>query len=286
MLNVRRILAGVGRRQPGSVKPRAVSIKSLAFTVQILPGAGVGLHCIITRSGPHAARRRMRSTFTATVSTAVKSPVKASVRVAPAFTGDFDTPATLPVRVLAAAHSGSTAVTTGRTAPPRAHRRGPELRQRLGAGEDLSSATAPSPSPKSRPRAAATGRSPAPPPACQRASCSTPSAPTARGAAPARSRGRYAAHPPPPPAGHRRSPSPPRTRTRTGPRADRDTLTFQVSVRANPTVASNPAPLTEANLDGAALTVTLPKYPSWTDGGSVRRIRALPASAGPCRRTR
>ena len=33
------------------------------------------------------------------------------------FTGDFDTPATLAVRVLAAAHSGSTDVTTGRTVP-------------------------------------------------------------------------------------------------------------------------------------------------------------------------
>ena len=33
------------------------------------------------------------------------------------FTGDFDTPATLAVRVRAAAHSGSTDVTTGRTVP-------------------------------------------------------------------------------------------------------------------------------------------------------------------------
>ena len=35
---------------------------------------------------------------------------------------------------------------------------------------------------------------------------------------------------------------------------DRDTLTFQVTVFDIPTVAANPATLTEANLDGAALT--------------------------------
>ena len=39
---------------------------------------------------------------------------------------------------------------------------------------------------------------------------------------------------------------------------DRDTLAFQVTVLVNPTVAANPATLTEANLNGAALTVTLP----------------------------
>ena len=39
---------------------------------------------------------------------------------------------------------------------------------------------------------------------------------------------------------------------------DQGTLTFQVEVRARPTVAANPSPLTEANLDGATPTVTLP----------------------------
>ena len=39
---------------------------------------------------------------------------------------------------------------------------------------------------------------------------------------------------------------------------DQGTLTFQVEVRARPTVAANLSLLTEANLDGATPTVTLP----------------------------
>ena len=141
-----------------------------------------------------------------------------------------------------------------------------------------------------------TGRSPASPPACRRASCSTPTAPDADASVPAET---LLPHPP-----HRRVPGAGRERHQRGAHlhrlrpaggaqtvtataqdadanraaGDRGTLAFQVPARANPTVASNPAPLAGADPDGAALTATLPKGPSWADGGSVRRIRALAAS--------
>ena len=50
---------------------------------------------------------------------------------------------------------------------------------------------------------------------------------------------------------------------------DRDTLTFQVTVFDSPTVAANPATLTEANLNGARLTVTLPSGFTFASGVSA-----------------
>ena len=50
---------------------------------------------------------------------------------------------------------------------------------------------------------------------------------------------------------------------------DEDTLTFSVSVTSGVTLASNPSPLTEANLNGAALTVTLPSGTTFSSGVSA-----------------
>ena len=51
--------------------------------------------------------------------------------------------------------------------------------------------------------------------------------------------------------------------------ADQGTLTFQVEVRPRPSVTANPATLTEANLDGARLTVTLPSGFTFASGVSA-----------------
>ena len=63
---------------------------------------------------------------------------------------------------------------------------------------------------------------------------------------------------------------------------DRDTLTFQVTVFDSPTVASNPATLTEANLNGARLTVTLPSGFTFASGVSASSfaLATNPAIAG------
>ena len=50
---------------------------------------------------------------------------------------------------------------------------------------------------------------------------------------------------------------------------DQGTLTFQVDVRPRPSVTVNPATLTEANLDGARLTVTLPSGFTFASGVSA-----------------
>ena len=50
---------------------------------------------------------------------------------------------------------------------------------------------------------------------------------------------------------------------------DEDTLTFSVSVTSGVTLASNPSPLTEANLNGATLTVTLPSGTTFSSGVSA-----------------
>ena len=51
--------------------------------------------------------------------------------------------------------------------------------------------------------------------------------------------------------------------------SDEDTLTFSVSVASGATLASNPATLTEANLNGATLTVTLPSGTTFASGVSA-----------------
>ena len=51
--------------------------------------------------------------------------------------------------------------------------------------------------------------------------------------------------------------------------SDEDTLTFSVSVASGATLASNPATLTEANLNGATLTVTLPSGTAFASGVSA-----------------
>ncbi len=51
--------------------------------------------------------------------------------------------------------------------------------------------------------------------------------------------------------------------------ADQATLTFQVDVRPRPSVTANPATLTEANLNGARLTVTLPSGFTFASGLSA-----------------
>ena len=53
---------------------------------------------------------------------------------------------------------------------------------------------------------------------------------------------------------------------------DRGALTFQVTVLDSPTVAANPATLTEANLNGATLTVTLPSGETITTRLTVPRL--------------
>ena len=64
--------------------------------------------------------------------------------------------------------------------------------------------------------------------------------------------------------------------------SDEDTLTFSVSVTGGVTVASNPATLTEANLDGATLTVTLPSGTTFASGVSASSFELVtsPAIAG------
>ncbi len=54
---------------------------------------------------------------------------------------------------------------------------------------------------------------------------------------------------------------------------DEDTLTFSVSVTSGVTLASNPATLTEANLNGATLTVTLPSGTTFSSGVSASGTR-------------
>lgn len=50
---------------------------------------------------------------------------------------------------------------------------------------------------------------------------------------------------------------------------DRNPLTFQVSAPARPALAATPSPLTEANFDGAALTMTLPSGGAFARGVSA-----------------
>ena len=64
--------------------------------------------------------------------------------------------------------------------------------------------------------------------------------------------------------------------------SDEDTLTFSVSVASGATLASNPATFTEANLNGAALTVTLPSGVTFASGVSASSFELVtsPAIAG------
>ncbi len=63
---------------------------------------------------------------------------------------------------------------------------------------------------------------------------------------------------------------------------DRATLTFSVTVNASATLASNPTSLTEDNLDGATLTVTLPSGFTYAAGVSTTSFDLVtsPAIAG------
>ena len=63
---------------------------------------------------------------------------------------------------------------------------------------------------------------------------------------------------------------------------DRATLTFSVTVNAAPTLASNPTTLTEGNLDGATLTVTLPSGFTYAAGVSAASFELVtsPTIAG------
>ena len=64
--------------------------------------------------------------------------------------------------------------------------------------------------------------------------------------------------------------------------SDEDTLTFTVSVASGVTLAANPATLTEANLSGATLTVTLPSGTAFASGVSASSFELVtnPAIAG------
>ena len=64
--------------------------------------------------------------------------------------------------------------------------------------------------------------------------------------------------------------------------ADQGTLTFQVDVRPRPSVTVSPSTLTEANLDGARLTVTLPSGFTFASGVSASSfaLATNPAIAG------
>ena len=64
--------------------------------------------------------------------------------------------------------------------------------------------------------------------------------------------------------------------------SDEDTLTFSVSVTSGVTLAANPATLTEANLNGATLTVTLPSGTTFASGVSASSFELVtsPAIAG------
>ena len=189
----------------------------------------------------------------------------ATLTLATASGFDFDVPATLAVRVLAAAHSGSTNVTTGGTVPLTPTDEAPSFgsgsvpaktffRNRAIAEFQVPAATggngALAYTASGLPAglvfdADGTGSCPGTEP---REVCGTPTAAT--GGA--------------------------RTVTVTAQDADanraagdRGTLTFQVTVFDSPTVASNPSTLTEANLDGARLTVTLPSGFTFASGVSA-----------------
>ena len=186
---------------------------------------------------------------------------------------DFDTPATLAVRVLAAAHSGSTNVTTGGTVPLTPTDEAPSFgsgsvpaktffRNRAIAEFQVPAATggngALAYTASGLPAglvfdADGTGSCPGTEP---REVCGTPTAATS-GA---------------------------RTVTVTAQDADanraagdRDTLTFQVTVFDSPTVTANPATLTEANLNGARLTVTLPSGFTFASGVSASSFALVSA---------
>ena len=58
---------------------------------------------------------------------------------------------------------------------------------------------------------------------------------------------------------------------------DRAELTFSVTVNAGATLASNPTPLTEANLDGATLTVTLPSGFTYAAGVAAASFELVTA---------
>ena len=166
---------------------------------------------------------------------------------------DFDTPATLAVRVLAAAHSGSTNVTTGAVSLA------PTDEAPSGGNGALAYTVSGLPAglvfdASGTDTNGCLGTEP-------REVCGTPTAAT--GGA--------------------------RTVTVTAQDADanraagdRDTLTFQVTVLDNPTVAANPSTLTEANLNGATLTVTLPSGTTFASGVSASSFALVtsPAIAG------
>ena len=191
---------------------------------------------------------------------------------------DFDTPATLAVRVRAAAHSGSTDVTTGRTVPLTPTDEAPsfgsgsvpaktffrnraiaEFQVPAASGGNGALAYTASGLPAGLVfDADGTGSCPGTQP---REVCGTPTIAT---------------------SGARTVTVTVQDADANRAAGDRDTLTFQVTVLDNPTVASNPATLTEANLSGATLTVTLPSGTTYASGVSASSFELVtsPAIAG------